>query len=125
MLTLKHFLDRPKWAAAAGYEFNYIDCMAFTAARYDTFFSLFLDVIYEFPSTEVSELPLWLARFIATVAGIVIWPFIFSIIAFPVWMSCRKYRKKYHFGTGMNDIARKNLSNWLSECNCKWSSSNG
>lgn len=31
MLTLRHFIDRPARAAAASYEFNYLDCMAYTA----------------------------------------------------------------------------------------------
>lgn len=124
MLTLKHFLERPKWAAAAGYEFNYLDCMAFSAARYDVFFSVIADVIYEFPDTEVRELPLKLIVFIAAVAGVVIWPFIFWIIALYVWITCRKYRNKYHHGTGMNEIARNNLAVWLSECDRKWSANN-
>lgn len=120
MLTLKHFLDRPTWAAAAGYDFNYLDCMAFTADKYDAVFSALADVCYELPSTEVRDLPLMLVVLIAALAGIVVWPFIFWIVAFPVWIRCRKHREKYHLGTGMNGTASANLAGWLEECDRKW-----
>ncbi|MEL3300573.1 hypothetical protein R9R02_01410, partial [Escherichia coli] len=27
-ITFKHFQDNPTWAAAAGYDFNYFDCLS-------------------------------------------------------------------------------------------------
>nr|WP_244426770.1 hypothetical protein [Escherichia coli] len=56
MMTLKHFLDRPLWAAAAGYDFNYMDCMSYTANAYDHSFSLLFNSLRILPETEVGEL---------------------------------------------------------------------
>lgn len=100
MLTLKHFLNRPTWAAAAGYDFNYLDCMAFTADKYDAVFSALADVCYELPSTEVRDLPLMLVVLIAALAGIVVWPLIFWI-ATQVGVTrraSRSYRTAESFG---------------------------
>lgn len=55
MMTLKHFLDRPLWAAAAGYDFNYMDCMSYTANAYDHSFSLLLNSLRILPQTEVES----------------------------------------------------------------------
>lgn len=118
MLTLKHFLDRPVWAAAAGYDFNYMDCLSYTACRYDQIFSALRDVMVEFPETPVKELPLMLLVVIAACAGVVVWPFIFWIVGIAVWFGCKKYQWKYRQHTP--ERVRENLAIWLRECEKKW-----
>lgn len=116
MLTLKHFFDRPTWAAAAGYEFNYLDCMAFMAGRYSTITSALRDVLCDLLDTTVRELPLMVLTIIAAASGVVVWPLIFWLVALPLWVRCRQHRRKYHQGVGMTEIARRNLDVWLHGC---------
>ncbi len=71
MMTFKHFLDRPLWAAAAGYDFNYMDCMSYAANAYDHSFILLLNSLKILPETEVGELHLWMFGFIVSLVGIV------------------------------------------------------
>ncbi|WP_196234594.1 hypothetical protein [Escherichia coli] len=120
MMTLKHFLDRPLWAAAAGYDFNYMDCMSYTANAYDHSFSLLFNSLRILPETEVGELHLWLLGFIAAVVSIAVWPFIFWLVAVVVWFKCKTYRKKYFLGDGMTNIAKMNIEKWTNECEKKW-----
>ena len=101
MMTLKHFLDRPLWAAAAGYDFNYMDCMSYTANAYDHSFSLLFNSLRILLETEVGELHFWL-------------------VAVVVWFKCKTYRRKYFLGDGMTDIAKMNIEKWTKECEKKW-----
>ncbi|MBA7800563.1 hypothetical protein HV170_03380 [Citrobacter freundii] len=112
MLTLKHFLDNPTWAAADGYDFNYFDCMAYTAKRYDDIFSALHGVVDNFLDTEVREIPLVMVVLLLAISGVVIWPLTFWLTAIWVWVRCRYHRQKYQFGNGMTDVARANLDNW-------------
>lgn len=112
MLTLKHFLDNPTWAAADGYDFNYFDCMSFTAKQYDAVFLSLRGVAEIFLDTEVRELPGVLAVLLIALIGVIVWPLTFWLIAIWIWVRCKHHRKKYHIGNGMTDIARKNLDAW-------------
>lgn len=120
MLTLKHFLDKPTWAAAAGYEFNYLDCMAFMADRYSAITSALRDVLCDLPDTTVRDLPLMVLTLIAAASGMVLWPLIFWLVALPLWIRCRQHRRRYHLGADMTEIARRNLDGWLHGCERKW-----
>ncbi len=120
MLTLKHFMDRPTWAASAGYDFNFIDCMAYTANLFSRVISALRDICVEFPDTEVRELPLVLVNLIAAISGVIVWPLIFWIVAIPVWLKCRSMRKRYQYGDGMTEISRGNIAGWLRNCERKW-----
>lgn len=120
MLTLRHFIDRPTWAAAAGYDFNFIDCMAYAADLYGNMFIALKDVCRDFLDTEVRELPLMLAIIVAAVSGVFVWPLIFWIVAIPVWFKCKRMRRKYQFEDGMTDIAENNIEQWRLECARKW-----
>lgn len=115
MLTFKHFIDRPTWAAAAGYSFNYFDCMSYTAGMYGGVFVAIRNVFYDFFSTELRELPLVLSVLVLAGAGVVLWPVIFWIPAIWIWIRCRHHRNKYHRGSGMTEAARKNLKVWKSQ----------
>lgn len=120
MLTLKHFFDNPTWAAAAGYDFNYLDCMSFAADKYSDVIHSLIDVLKAFPETEVRELPFVLVVLTAAIAGVVVWPLIFWLAAFPLWLRCKQHRRKYHYGTEMNDTARNNLALWINRCEKQW-----
>ncbi|CFQ96826.1 hypothetical protein [Yersinia frederiksenii] len=119
MLTLKHFLDRPTWAAAAGYDFNIIDCMSCAAARYGDIWSTLRDHILDFPDIEVREVPLSMLIMLAGLFGIVVYPFIFWIFGIFYYIRCRKHRAKY-FGQPQPEIVQINLRNWLKKCEKKF-----
>jgi len=112
MLTLQHFLDNPTWAAADGYDFNYFDCMAYTAAQYDGVFLAVRGVVDNFLDTEVRELPFVLLVLFVALIGVVAWPLTFWVTAIWIWLRCRHHRQKYQHGNGMTETARKNLDNW-------------
>lgn len=118
MLTLKHFLDKPLWAAAAGYAFSYMDCMAFTAKFYDNIFAVFKGLFNTFLDTEIRELPMMLAVIITAISGVIIWPFIFWLVAIFIWCKCRKTQRKYRHGKPA--VVRENLESWQKECEKKW-----
>lgn len=120
MLTLRHFIDRPTWAAAAGYEFNYLDCMAYTADFYGLMFSALRNAGSDFLDTSVRDLPIVLLAVIAALCGVFAWPLIFWLVAIPVWMKCKSMRRRYQFGGAMTEIARGNLEQWQRECARKW-----
>ncbi|CNJ56776.1 hypothetical protein [Yersinia mollaretii] len=119
MLTLKHFLDRPTWAAAAGYDFNIIDCMSYAAARYGDIWSGLRDHILDFPDIEVREAPISILLMIAGLFGIVGYPFIFWIFGIALNVRCRRDRAKY-YGQPQPEIVQVNLRNWLNECEKKF-----
>ncbi|MGJ3447074.1 hypothetical protein [Enterobacter sp. PTB] len=124
MLTLRHFIDRPTWAAAAGYEFNYLDCMAYTADFYGLMFSTLRDAGSDFLDTSVRDLPIALVAVIAALCGVFVWPLIFWLVAIPVWMKCKSMRRHYQFGGEMTEVAIVNLDHWQHECERKWKRTN-
>ncbi|MER1507551.1 hypothetical protein KC847_20495 [Enterobacter hormaechei] len=120
MLTLRHFIDRPTWAAAAGYEFNYLDCMAYTADFYGHMFLVLRNAGIDFLDTSVRDLPIVLVAVIAALCGVFVWPLIFWLVAIPVWLKCKSMRRRYRSGDAMTEIARVNLERWQRECERKW-----
>lgn len=120
MITFKHFINRPTWAAAAGYDFNFLDCMSFMAIQYDRVFGALLNVCDDFFSTEVREFPLIILVILAAICGVLVWTFIFWIVAVPLWVKCKMMRNKYQFGNSMNDVAKNNIEVWLYRCAKKW-----
>ncbi|WP_050157007.1 hypothetical protein, partial [Yersinia enterocolitica] len=113
------FLDRPTWAAAAGYDFNIIDCMSYAAARYGDIWSTLRDHILDFPDIEVREVPLSILIMFAGLFGVVVYPFIFWIFGIFHYIRCRKHRAKY-FGQPQPEIVQANLRNWLNKCEKKF-----
>ncbi|MEG6249524.1 hypothetical protein UXO05_02785 [Enterobacter ludwigii] len=124
MLTLRHFIDCPTWAAAAGYEFNYLDCMAYTADLYGLAFSVLRCAASNFLGTEVHELPFVLMNIVGAICAVIFWPLIFWLVAIPVWLKCKSMRRRYQFGEAMTEIARGNLEQWQRECARKWRRTN-
>lgn len=120
MLTFRHFLDNPTWSAAAGYEFNYFDCMSHAATLYDRFFIALRNISDDFMSTEIREIPGMLAVMALAVIGIAAYPMIFWAVAIWTWFRCKQHRNKYHLGSGMTKIARDNIDGWLWRCERDW-----
>lgn len=116
MLTLKHFLDRPTWAAVAGYNFNFFDCLCVSAQKYDGFFYALGLVLKNLLDTEIREIPSVVAVLTLALLGIVAWPFIFFFDAAYVWAKCKHQKKKYTGPSGMPDIVKVNIRNWLEQC---------
>ena len=111
MLTFKHFQDRPTWAAAAGYDFNIIDCISVATKYHSSFIEVFLAMISEFLDFEVRELPLAILSIIFSGILMVIYPLIFWVVGIALYVICVKDRKR-HAGK-LTDIAKKNIEGWL------------
>jgi hypothetical protein len=112
MLTLKHFLDKPTWAAAAGYDFNYLDCLSFTAGLYRNIPQAARNVFKNFLDTTIAELPFVLMALIFALLGLVFWPLVFWIPAILVWWNCKKVSKKYRSGIDVDPRVLTMLNNW-------------
>ena len=111
MLTLKHFFDRPSWAAAAGYNFNIIDCMSEAANRIDVFKEIW-GLICETPDIELRRI--WVLPFnLAVCLLALLWPFIYPFFGLAMYFKCKRVARKYK--KGMPDIVRNNLDGWLRE----------
>lgn len=119
MLTLKHFFDRPTWAAAAGYQFNYFDCLSHAACSYDEIVRALFGVVASLPDTTIREFPLAVLWMVAAAAGVIIWPLTFWVFAIWFWFHCKKYQRKYR--NHMSDTTRENIRVWLVQCERKWS----
>lgn len=110
MVTFKHFCDRPTWAVAAGYKFNFIDCLSQAMVRMNICTGI-KDVLLEIPDLELREawykLPIsLLAIFIALT-----WPLTFWIFGIITYARCIHAKKKY---AGVNsEIFLNNLRSWL------------
>lgn len=119
MLTLRHFLDRPAWAAAAGYKFNILDCMAYSACLYENVISGLRNVSSAFLDQQVRELPAFLLAWIALLMGAIVWPLTFWLLGIVLWFRCHHFQRKYR-GTD-SEIVLKNLRSWQHECEKRWS----
>ncbi|EOU3128662.1 hypothetical protein ACNVFK_004286 [Yersinia enterocolitica] len=118
MLTFKHFRDRLMWAAAAGYNFNVMDCFSVSACRYGSVFSGLWDRILDFPDIEVREAPLQIICILAGMIGIVIYPFLFWFLGIWLYVQCKKEKAEY--SNNMTDIAEVQIARWLNECERKF-----
>lgn len=109
MLTLKHFFDRPTWAAAAGYNFNVIDCMSEAANRIDIFRGIW-GLICEMPDIELRHI--WMLPFNLFVCALALfWPFIYPVFGLILYFKCKRTARKYQ--KEMPDIVRNNIDGWL------------
>lgn len=110
MMTFEHFCDRPTWAAAAGYDFNIIDCMSEAAGRASVWEGV-LTLISATPDLELRtawwELPLN----ILVVLILLCWPLLFWLLGFATYFRCRRIREKFY---GSDDkTVQANLRGWL------------
>lgn len=112
MITFKHFLDRPSWAAAAGYDFNIIDSMSY-AAQWPNICSGCWDVMADIPGIELGEAWWKLPLSLLIVIIAVLYPMFFWAFGLAVWIKCRRHREKYLKSTDEREQMR--LNNWLEE----------
>lgn len=109
MLTFKHFMDRPSWAAAAGYDFNIIDCLSYSAKRFGC--TDVMDLLEDTGDIELRQVIWKLPVNILAMCILIAWPFVFWLQGILIYIRCRIVKKKYG---GMNHPERVqiNLRNW-------------
>jgi len=110
MLTFKHFCDRPTWAAAAGYRFNFIDCLSQAMVRMNICSGI-KDVLLEIPDLELREAWYKLPVCLLAICLAISWPLIFWIFGIITYARCIHAKRKYA-GT-KSDVVQKNLRVWL------------
>ncbi|PHM68835.1 hypothetical protein [Xenorhabdus kozodoii] len=111
MITFKHFLDRPLWAAVAGYDFNIIDCLSVAACRC---FSIPVNIWDELLDLEIRQI---FSAIIVAAAGlfcVFIYPLIFWVFGIGLYFNCKRYVKKYK--TDKPQIVIDNLNKWKFDC---------
>ncbi|NIH21833.1 hypothetical protein HBM99_13775 [Providencia heimbachae] len=105
-VTLKHFLHRPCWAAAAGYDFNFIDCMAYTVNAYSEYMKT-RDWLFWLDS-EIRELPMTLLMLFFMLFIALSTPFLYPFYSIATYINCKRSRKDE-----ITEIVDTNLSVWL------------
>lgn len=110
MITFKHFLDRPSWAAAAGYDFNYFDCLSYSAQRFR--FVDVLELLDETGDIELREVIWKLPINILALTILIAWPLIYWVSSIPLYVKCRLVKRKYA-GNKRPERVEINLRNWL------------
>ena len=111
MLTLKHFFDRPTWAAVAGYDFNFIDCMSECANRINVFEGIW-GLLKETPDIELRSI--WVLPFnLAVCALSLFWPFIYPFFAIVLYFKCKRAVRKYPIREKWPEIVEKNITSWM------------
>ncbi|GKV89300.1 hypothetical protein [Pectobacterium carotovorum] len=115
-LTFRHFIDKPTWAAADGYNFNFIDCLAFSAKLIDPWYMI-KSLASEVLDTELRDIyvvPIYLGSMLLAIS----WPLIFWVVSIPLWIKCKRWQRKYKHE--MNDTARENLDAWRRRLEIRW-----
>jgi hypothetical protein len=109
-ITFKHFQDNPAWAAAAGYDFNFIDCISASAQCTSNIANNLLDEVVEFPDAEVRYVPVFIIKL--SIGSLLLFAMMFAypIFAVFVFFRCKAMRRKYK--DDYSDIVRHNLSTW-------------
>ncbi|PBI79623.1 hypothetical protein A9993_07675 [Rahnella victoriana] len=112
MITFKHFLDRPSWAAAAGYDFNVFDCLSYSAQKFG--FADVLDLLEDTGDIELRQ-AFWKLP-VNALAMIVLlsWPLIFWVNGIMVYIKCRLTKRNYA-GSKRTERVEINLRNWLAD----------
>lgn len=105
-VTLRHFLDKPDYAAVAGYDFNFFDCMAFTADRYFDFLKT-RDWLF-WLDTEIRELPSTILSLVAMTILTILPPLIFPLFSLVTYIDCR-----IKISQPMTPIRDSNITDWL------------
>ena len=103
-ITFKHFQDNPTWAAAAGYDFNYFDCLS--VADY-----------------QVRDLPAFFVKVSVATALLFILLFAYPLLAVFVYVRCKHSQKEY--SGEHTDITSQNMRVWLRRCQEKWGRRHG
>lgn len=114
MLTFKHFCDRPLWAAADGYKFNFFDCLSVAAINIGRPFMAVRNITSGFLDWEMRELLPNLLAVVVIVASAIIYPFTYWIFAIYVYFNCKHYAKKYR--VNKSETTQRNLAQWRESC---------
>lgn len=111
-ITFSHFQDNPAWAAAAGYDFNFIDCVSASAQCTSNIAKNLLDEIAEFPNAEVRYIPVFIIKL--SVGSLLLFTMIFAypLFALAIFFRCKSMKRKYK--NNYSDIVARNLSTWAS-----------
>lgn len=112
-LTFEHFCDRPTWAAAAGYEFNIIDCLSASACSIDIFKGI-KELVRNIPDIELRSVLWELPLTIIAIPVAMMWPLAFWIVGIASYVKCRRSRRKYL--NSDNETVQANLRNWRQDC---------
>ncbi|MCK6919661.1 hypothetical protein L8Q54_15445 [Enterobacter kobei] len=109
-ITFRHFQDNPAWAAAAGYDFNFIDCVSASAQCTSNIASNLLDEIAEFPDAEVRYIPVFIIKL--SVGSLLLFAMIFAypLFALVIFFRCKSMKRKYK--DDYSDIVDHNLRTW-------------
>lgn len=122
-ITFRHFQDNPYWAAAAGYDFNYFDCLSVSIDGLFGSASCAIDELKYLPETEVRELHGFLIKFSlhALVAALLV--FLYPLLAIAIHIRCTNGRKKY--SEEHEDTVKMNMKRWIYQCDRKWGKNHG
>ncbi|HEM8306971.1 MULTISPECIES: hypothetical protein [Providencia] len=105
-VTFKHFLHRPTWAATAGYDFNFIDCMAYVADSYSEYMKT-RDWLFWLDS-EIRELPMTLLMLFFMLSIALSTPFLYPFYSIVTYINCKRSEKDE-----ITEIVDTNISVWL------------
>ncbi|WP_051870553.1 hypothetical protein [Xenorhabdus bovienii] len=111
MITFRHFLDRPIWAAVAGYDFNIIDCLSVAGCRY---FSVPMNIWDELLDLEIRQMVAVIMIALSGLFFVFIYPLIFWVFGIGLYFNCKRYIRKYK--AGKPQIVIDNLNKWKSDC---------
>lgn len=108
-LTLEHFFDNPQIAAAAGYDFNIVDCMSFAANRMSGT-GVKWEILTDLGHTEIAD---WRGILLSLASLIIatLWPFFYPIMGVLTYWHCKKSVRKYRFSTDIT--VKRNINRWL------------
>lgn len=109
-ITFNHFMDNPSWAAAAGYDFNFIDCISASAQCTFNIGSNLKDDILDLPDTEVRDLPAFIIKMTIGLFLLAAMVFCYPIFAIAIHIRCKSMRKKYK--DDFSEIVSHNLRVW-------------
>lgn len=105
-VTFRHFLHRPTWAATAGYDFNFIDCMAYVADSYSEYMKT-RDWLFWLDS-EIRELPITLLMLFFMLSIALSTPFLYPFYSIVTYINCKRSKKDE-----ITEIVDTNISVWL------------
>jgi hypothetical protein len=117
-ITLRHFLDNPYWAAAAGYDFNYFDCLSASTQVMSNVADNAWDEVVELPDTEVRDLPAFTIKVTVAALLLALLTFTYPILALAIHIRCKSGKEKYK--GPHNSTVTNNMNGWIRQCDRKW-----
>lgn len=112
-ITFKHFTDNPSWAAAAGYDFNFVDCISASAHCTFNISSHLTDDLRDLPNTEVRDLPAFIVKMVIGLLLLSAMTFGYPIFAVAIFIRCKIMKRKYK--DDFSETVSHNLSTWVSQ----------